>query len=123
MKEAIHPDYVDSVVVCNCGNTFKTRSTKKELHTEICSDCHPFFSGKQKIIDSAGRVERFQKRYGNWKEKAAEQRRKVAEAQKKEMEAAKAREEAKLKGVDQLQANVVSKPKPKQAAEKSSAQE
>jgi large subunit ribosomal protein L31 len=63
MKKGIHPEYHEVTVVCACGNTFKTRSTKKDLRVEICSNCHPFFTGKQKLVDSAGRVERFQKRY------------------------------------------------------------
>ncbi len=63
MKEKIHPEYHDVMVVCACGSSFKTRSTKKDLRVEICSSCHPFFTGKQKLVDSAGRVERFQKRY------------------------------------------------------------
>lgn len=87
MKNGIHPDYIECMVVCTCGNTFKTRSTKQELHTEICSACHPFFSGKQRIVDSAGRVERFQKRYGNWKEKAVERKKKIAENNKKRIKA------------------------------------
>lgn len=66
MKEKIHPEYVEAVVSCACGETYKTRSTKKEIHLEICSACHPFFTGKQKFVDSAGRVERFQKRYANF---------------------------------------------------------
>ena len=63
MKEKIHPEYHEVQVSCACGNSFKTRSTKKEMKVEICSACHPFFTGKQKLVDSAGRVERFQKRY------------------------------------------------------------
>ena len=63
MKPKIHPEYHDVDVTCACGNTFKTRSTKKEMKVEICSACHPFFTGKQKLVDSAGRVERFQRRY------------------------------------------------------------
>jgi large subunit ribosomal protein L31 len=63
MKEKIHPEYHEVLVHCACGETFTTRSTKKELRLEICSKCHPFFTGKQKLVDSAGRVERFQKRY------------------------------------------------------------
>ena len=61
MKEGIHPKYVEVTVKCLCGNTFQTRSTKPEINTEICSACHPFFTGKQKLIDTAGRVERFKK--------------------------------------------------------------
>jgi large subunit ribosomal protein L31 len=63
MKEGIHPKYEDSVVSCACGYTFKTRSTKPSIKLEICSNCHPFFTGKQKLIDTAGRVEKFQKRF------------------------------------------------------------
>ena len=63
MKEKIHPEYHEITVACACGNSFQTRSTKKDLRVEICSACHPFFTGKQKLVDSAGRVERFQKRY------------------------------------------------------------
>ena len=64
MKTDIHPDYVLTTVHCGCGNTFTTRSTKPELHVEICSNCHPFFTGKQKLLDTDGRVERFNKKYG-----------------------------------------------------------
>ncbi len=63
MKAGIHPDYVDCSVTCSCGETFKTRSTKPEIRIEICSKCHPFFTGTQKMVDSEGRVERFIKRY------------------------------------------------------------
>jgi large subunit ribosomal protein L31 len=62
MKAGIHPEYVHSTVTCSCGNTFETRSTKADLHVEICSACHPFYTGKQKLLDSGGRVERFQRR-------------------------------------------------------------
>ncbi len=63
MKEGIHPKYVEATVSCACGYTFKTRSTKPAIKLEICSNCHPFFTGKQKLIDTAGRVEKFQKRF------------------------------------------------------------
>ena len=63
MKANIHPELHDVLVHCACGTTWNTRSTKKELRIEICSSCHPFFTGKQKLVDSAGRVERFRKRY------------------------------------------------------------
>lgn len=63
MKKGIHPEYQECTVICACGNTFKTRSTKKEIRVEICSQCHPFFTGKQKIVDTAGRVEKFRKKY------------------------------------------------------------
>ena len=64
MKPKIHPELHEIDVSCACGNSFKTRSTASEIKVEICSACHPFFTGKQKLVDSAGRVERFQKRYG-----------------------------------------------------------
>ncbi len=67
MKTAIHPDYVDANVTCSCGNTFVTRSTKPTLHVELCNECHPFFTGKQKTVDTAGRIDRFQRRYGTRK--------------------------------------------------------
>jgi large subunit ribosomal protein L31 len=66
MKSGIHPDYAETTVLCGCGNTFTTRSTKAggQIHVEVCSQCHPFYTGKQKILDSGGRVARFEKRYG-----------------------------------------------------------
>jgi large subunit ribosomal protein L31 len=70
MKQKIHPKYEECIVTCACGNTFKTRSTKAKLHVEICSACHPFFTGKQKIVDTAGRVEKFRRRYGQTEPKA-----------------------------------------------------
>jgi large subunit ribosomal protein L31 len=68
MKAGIHPEYHEVEVHCACGNTFKTRSTKKEIRLEICSACHPLFTGKQKLVDSAGMVERFNRRYRGRKE-------------------------------------------------------
>ena len=64
MKEGIHPKYYDVEARCACGATWKTRSTKQELHLEICSSCHPFYTGRQKIMDTEGRVERFTKKFG-----------------------------------------------------------
>ncbi|HSE35976.1 MAG TPA: 50S ribosomal protein L31 [Blastocatellia bacterium] len=64
MKPDIHPKYVNATVHCACGETWQTRSTKSEIRLEICSNCHPFFTGKQKLIDTAGRVERFNRKYG-----------------------------------------------------------
>ncbi len=63
MKTGIHPTYVEATVTCACGNTFKVGSTKPQLRVDICSKCHPFFTGQQRIVDTAGRVERFRKRY------------------------------------------------------------
>ena len=75
MKPGIHPEYHEVTVVCACGNSFVTRSTRKDLRVELCSACHPFFTGKQKLVDTAGRVERFQRRYAA-AEKKAERRKK-----------------------------------------------
>ena len=68
MKEKIHPKYKPTTIVCACGNVIQTRSTKENIRIEICSQCHPFFTGKQKLVDSAGRVDKFLKRYGKKKE-------------------------------------------------------
>ena len=64
MKAAIHPEYVETTITCACGEVIHTRSTRTNIRVEICSKCHPFFTGKQKLVDTAGRVERFQKKYG-----------------------------------------------------------
>ncbi len=65
MKKGIHPEYVECTVICACGNTFKTRATKPEIKVEICSACHPFFTGKQKFVDTTGRIEKFKQKYGD----------------------------------------------------------
>jgi large subunit ribosomal protein L31 len=70
MKQGIHPDYKVTTVRCSCGEEFQTRSTVDELRVDICSNCHPFYTGKQKLVDTGGRVERFERRYG--KRKASE---------------------------------------------------
>jgi large subunit ribosomal protein L31 len=67
MKADIHPEYVETSVKCSCGNTFTTRSTKSDLRVELCSECHPFYTGKQKLVDSGGRIEKFERRYGRRK--------------------------------------------------------
>ena len=64
MKAGIHPEYVETTITCACGEVVHTRSTRPGIRVEICSKCHPFFTGKQKLVDTAGRVERFQKKYG-----------------------------------------------------------
>ena len=79
MKEGIHPKYYDVLVSCACGNQFQTRSTKAEIRLEICSACHPFFTGRQKLIDTEGRVERFTKKFGA---QTSESRRQAAKAKK-----------------------------------------
>ncbi len=66
MKKDIHPEYFQTTVTCACGSTFETGSTVKDIKVEICSNCHPFFTGKQKLIDTAGRVERFRRKYGDY---------------------------------------------------------
>lgn len=63
MKKDIHPEYIEAQIICACGNTFETRSTKPEIKVELCSKCHPFFTGERRIVDTAGRVERFKARY------------------------------------------------------------
>ena len=67
MKEAIHPKIMETTVTCGCGETFVTRSTKSKIHVEVCSKCHPFYTGKQKLVDAAGRVERFRQKF-KWTE-------------------------------------------------------
>ncbi|HSG29723.1 MAG TPA: 50S ribosomal protein L31 [Candidatus Krumholzibacterium sp.] len=74
MKKEIHPDYKKTTISCLCGNVIETRSTMDKIHVEICSSCHPFFTGKQKLVDTAGRVERFQRKYGDYRKKAADKK-------------------------------------------------
>ncbi len=69
MKAGIHPQYAEATVVCSCGNTFTTRSTSTDLRVELCSECHPFYTGKQKLVDTGGRIDRFERRYGKRKQK------------------------------------------------------
>ncbi len=69
MKTDIHPHYGIAKVHCSCGNTFETRSTSSDLHVELCNECHPFYTGKKKLVDTGGRVERFERRYGRRKGK------------------------------------------------------
>ncbi|WP_296012337.1 50S ribosomal protein L31 [uncultured Adlercreutzia sp.] len=92
MKQGIHPEYVDCVVKCSCGNTFTTRSTKPELKIDICNACHPFYTGTQKLIDTGGRVQRFADRFGSAKDVVAER-----EAAKKAERAAKIAEQEAAK--------------------------
>ena len=64
MKKGLHPEYVETKVTCACGNTFTVKSNKKELHLEVCNKCHPFFTGKQKVVDASGRYEKFKAKHG-----------------------------------------------------------
>ena len=92
MKENIHPKYEEVTAHCACGATWQTKSTKKDLHLEICSQCHPFFTGRQKLIDTEGRVERFTKKFGAQTveaKKAASKAAKAAKGKKAEAAAAK----------------------------------
>ena len=84
MKEGIHPKYYEVEARCACGATWKTHSTKQDLHLEICSSCHPFYTGRQKILDTEGRVERFTKKFGA---QTSEARKQAAKAAKKPKEA------------------------------------
>ena len=99
MKEGIHPDYVECTVTCSCGNTFKTHSTKPEIRVEICNECHPFYTGQQKFVDTGGRVQRFADKFGSAQAQVAAREaerkaKKAAETAAKE-EARKAEREAK----------------------------
>jgi large subunit ribosomal protein L31 len=99
MKEGIHPDYVECKVTCSCGNTFTTHSTKPEIRVEICNECHPFYTGQQKFVDTGGRVQRFADKFGSAQDQVAAREaerkaKKAAESAAKE-EARKAEREAK----------------------------
>jgi len=82
MKDKIHPEYKETTIVCVCGETIRTRSTKQNIHVDICSKCHPFFTGKQKLVDAAGRVEKFTRRYAG---KVKPAKKKAATAEKTEV--------------------------------------
>jgi len=88
VRTGIHPDYVECKVTCSCGETFQTRSTKPELHVELCSKCHPFFTGTQKLVDSGGRVQRFADKFGNAAAAVAEKEAAAREARQKAAEEA-----------------------------------
>jgi large subunit ribosomal protein L31 len=91
LKEKIHPKWFEATVVCSCGNTFKTGSTRERLHVEICSACHPFFTGNQKFVDTEGRVEKFMTKYGTVTSKQT--KKEQAKAERVKAEAAKAQAE------------------------------
>ncbi len=95
MRKGIHPKYEEATVKCVCGNTFVTRSTVKEIEVEICSACHPFFTGTQKLVDSAGRIERFMKKYGKDYLPGEEEAKGKAEAKAEAAPAEKPAEEPK----------------------------
>ena len=113
MKQGIHPEYVECTVRCSCGNVFKTRSTKSEITVELCNECHPFYTGQQKFVDTGGRVQRFADKFGG---AAAAQLKKAEEA--KAAKAAKAAEaEAARKAADEAKAAEKAKRAEKFAAE------
>ena len=97
MKQGIHPDYQEATVTCSCGNTFKTRATKSELHIELCNQCHPFYTGQQKFVDTGGRVQRFSDKFGSAASVVMEREAADREArQKAHEEAALAAREARV---------------------------
>ncbi len=108
MKDKIHPVYTETIITCACGNIIHTRSTKENIRVDICSNCHPFFTGKQKLVDAAGRVERFKKRYARKKPKEAPKE-VIKEAPEGAQTADKARDEApdKEKAAEDGQAQAV----------------
>lgn len=108
MKQGIHPEYVDCVVKCSCGNTFTTRSTKPELKIDICNACHPFYTGQQKFVDTGGRVQRFADKFGG---AAAAQLKKAEEAK-----AAKAAKAAEAEAARKAAAEAKAAEKAKRAA-------
>ena len=83
MKQGIHPEYKTTTVTCSCGNTFTTGGTSDEIHVELCNNCHPFYTGKQKLVDSGGRVERYKQRFAKTQAKQAEQAEQTKPAAKK----------------------------------------
>ena len=97
MKQGIHPDYEEATVICSCGNTFKTRATTSELHIELCNQCHPFYTGQQKFVDTGGRVQRFSDKFGSAAASVMEKEAAEREArQKAHEEAAMAAREARV---------------------------
>lgn len=90
MRQGIHPDYADSTVHCSCGNKFQTRSTKSELHIELCDKCHPFYTGQQKFVDTGGRVQRFSDKFGGAAETVLAKEQAAREARQKAHEEAAA---------------------------------
>ena len=117
MKSGIHPEYVECTVRCSCGNTFKTRSTKPEIQVELCSECHPFYTGQQKFVDTGGRVQRFADKFGGAAQAALER-----EAAKKAAKQAAA-EEAAAKKAAEREAKAAEKAKRAAEYEKKAAAE
>ena len=114
MKPGIHPKYHDVEVRCACGNTFKTHSTKPELHLEICNACHPFFTGRQKLIDTEGRVERFTKRFGAQIDRGAARRQATANKAAKTAQGARRPARARRSRRDEARLEAVGERRPSQ---------
>ena len=127
MKKDIHPEYMDCTVSCTCGNTFQTRSTKPSLRVDICSACHPFFTGTQKLIDTGGRVQRFTDKFGSARESLAAREAAKKAARKADIEAAEAKRnadrEAKAAEKAKRAAEFAKKNEAKAAAEAAAAEE
>ena len=121
MKKDRHPKYEEATVTCVCGNTFKTRSTLPEINVEICSACHPFFTGQQKLIDSAGRIERFMTKYGKDYAAGEEEPAKAAPAEKAKAEEKPAEKKADEKPADEPKAEAA--PAKEKPAEEPKAEE
>lgn len=104
MRKAIHPEYVESRVICSCGSVFTTRSTKPELHVELCNKCHPFYTGQQKFVDTGGRVQRFADKFGNAASVVLEKEAAEKEARRKATEEAaiKLKAERDAKAADKV---------------------
>jgi large subunit ribosomal protein L31 len=119
MKEAIHPDYKAAKILCNCGAVIETRSTRGDFHVEICSNCHPFFTGKQKLMDTAGRIEKFKTRYAATPGATAKAEAKPAApiAAPKKAEAPKENRAAKRAKAGKSKAKTEAAPAPAAAAE------
>ena len=106
MKQGIHPEYVECTVRCSCGNVFKTRSTKSEITVELCNECHPFYTGQQKFVDTGGRVQRFADKFGG---AAAAQLKKAEEAKAARKAAAEAKAAEKAKRAEKFAAEAAKK--------------
>ncbi|MBD3275706.1 MAG: 50S ribosomal protein L31 [Candidatus Marinimicrobia bacterium] len=119
MKQGIHPDYDVVTVTCSCGNSFETKSAVGDLKVEICSECHPYFTGKQKVIDSAGRIDKFRLRYGGGEEKGGKKgKEKKKETKAKKSEAAAEKKETKSAKTETKSAKKEPKAEKKSEADK-----
>ena len=123
MRKDIHPKYEEATVKCVCGNTFTTRSTVKEISVEICSACHPFFTGTQKLVDSAGRIERFMKKYGKDYVAAEEEPKGKGKAEAKPAEKSAEEPKAEAKPAEKAKGEAAPAEKPAEPAKDKKAEE